>query len=320
MAAQAITRKSWIGGGVETTPGTVITAPKVYLPAKSTMKFKQDEDIPDEERASVDEVFDRIPTTRHGEADPKGKFYFDSSPLILLSWFGTDTATQPDATGAPTAWKHALSLTDVPKFISLYKSYHSVVYSMSYCATESWTLKYTAEKKVIEFESVVRGLFPVKYTGAPITPTFSTVKSIAGYKPTLTLGGTSTTDISELTIKGERKLTPWYGMGGSPDFVSMDVGGRKVEVDFTARFDTDTVFNRYLTNVDDSLLVDVAGPLIGGTTSHELNVNVPVIAYSDGEMDTGKDNVLVKMKAHARSTSSGLISAFIINTVNATGY
>lgn len=317
---QAITRKSWIGGGTETTPGTVITAPKVYIPCKSTMKFKQDEEWPDEERADLDEQHDRIPTTRHGEADPKGKFYFDSSPLFLRSFFGADAATQPDSVGAPTAWKHAFTLADLPYFISLYKSYNSLVYSMSYCATESWTLKYTAEKKVIEFDSVIKGLFPVKYTGAPITPTFSTVKAAAGYAPTLTLGGSSTTDISELTIKGERKLSPWYGIGGTADFVSMDTGGRKVEIDFTARFDSDTVFLRYINNQDDSLLIDLLGPTIASTTKYELNVSCPVIAYDDGEQDTGKDNVLVKMKAHARSTASGLISAFVVNTINATGY
>lgn len=312
---QAITRKSWCGIGTETTAGTALATPTLFVPCKSTVKFKQDEETPDEERDSVDETFDVIQTTRHGEADPKGNWYMDTSPEFLYLWFGGETLTQPDAGGAPTAWKHAFNLSDLPKTATFFKSYHNLVYYMAYSMVEKWTLKFSAEKKLLEFESSLKGLFPVKYTGAPITPTFSTVKSVGGYAPTLTLGGAATTDISELTIAGERKLSMWYAPSGSQDFVRIDVGGRKVTCDFTARFDTDTVFQRFLAGTDDALVLDVLGSLIGGTTHQELNMTLPVVHYDDMEQDTGKDNVLIKAKGVARSTASGLITAYAVNTI-----
>lgn len=312
---QAITRKSWCGMGTEATAGTALTTPTLFIPAKSTVKFKQDEEIPDEERATVDEQIDRIPTTRHGEADPKGNWYMDTSPEMLYLWFGGETLTQPDVANAPTAWKHAFTLNDVPKTGTFFKSYHSLVYYMAYSMVEKWTLKFTAEKKLLEFESSLKGLFPVKYTGSVITPTFSTVKSIGGYAPTLNLGGSATTDISDLTITGERKLSMWYAPNGSQDFVRIDVGGRKVSVDFTARFDTDAVFLRYLAGSDDVLSLDVMGPVIGGAVHQELSMGIPVVAYSDMEQDTGKNNVLIKAKGIARSTAAGLITAYVVNTI-----
>lgn len=301
---------------MEATAGTAQMTPTVFVPTKGTMKRKKDAEYPNEERGTVDEHYDRIPTTRHGEGDAKGNFYFDTSVYPLVAWFGSDTVTSPDSTNAPTAKKHALGLTDVPLSMTVFKSYHSVVHYAAYAMVEKWTMKWAAEKKLLEFDVTWKSLYPTKYAGAAITPTFTTTKSIPAYALAVTLGGSTTTDVNELTIEGDRKLSPFYALAGSQDFTRIDVGSRSLKVDMNARFDNDAEEENWANDVDRSLTVDVMGALIGGTTHQELNINVPTLSWDDAEIDTGKDNVMVKFKGTARALpGANLVNLFVVNTV-----
>jgi hypothetical protein len=315
----SISKKSYLGLGFEATPGTALTTPTVYHPCKSIMKGTKKREELKEERGTRDAVYGIVDTTREGQTDPKGSWYNDTSPYFLIAALGTVTSSQPDATNAPTIYKHIISLADQPRSLTLFKNYEAAVYVGAYGAVEKWSLKLASADKTLENDVTLKHLYPVKYTGATLTPTFTTLQAMPGYAPTISFNGVQTTDIDELGIEFDQKLTLWVPAAGVPDFSAIYYGERNVKVDFTARFDTDTLYQRFLNRSDDSLTFDVKGALIvnTGTTSYyqELNITIPVISYDSMEHDLGKDNILIKAKATGIATSSGLISAYVQNTV-----
>jgi Phage tail tube protein len=318
----ALSKKSFLGFGFESSSGTALAAPTVYHPCKSVMKgTKKREQIKDE-RGTRDAVYGIVDTLREGGTDPKGSWYNDTSPYLLIGALGEVSSAQPDATNVPTCYKHTISLADVPKTLTLFKNYDAALYVGAYAAIEKISLKFATDGKLLECDSTIKHLYPVKYVGSTLTPSFSTIQPFAGYMPKITLGGVQSLDIDELSIEFDQKLDLWVPPNGSPDFTTIYFGERNVKVDFTARFDTDALYNHFFnsTRTDDSLVFDVQGALIGSHLSNsyyqELNISIPVISYDSMEHDLSKTNVLIKAKATGVAGPSGLISAYVQNTVS----
>lgn len=320
----AISKKSWTGVGVEGTPGTNITTPTLYVPTKSTMKGQWHSEYLNEERGTRDANYDRVLTTREGSVDLKGPWYNDAHGYYLIGALGADTVTQPDATHVPTAYLHTIALADTPPVLGVFKSVDAAVYYAGYSAVEKISFKFDAKGKLLEFDTGLKSLYPIPATGGTFagsfTPTYSTVKPFAGYAPTITLSGGATTDIDEATISFEQKITMWYAANGNPDYTKIYFGERKAHVDFTARFDNTTNFDKWRLGNDDSFLIVFNGAAIGafgGTTYYQsLTLNLPKIGYDSMEHDLGKDNVLIKAKATARPQNGvALIAAAVQNTV-----
>lgn len=322
----AISKKSWVGVAVEATPGTPVIVPTKFIPCKSVLKGMRKTEYLNEERGTRDGNYGAVATTRDGSIDPQGPWYNDTWPYLLIAALGQDTVSQPDATHAPTVYKHTLGLADVPPVMTMMKSYDAAVYYGSYAAVEKFGLKYSADGKLLEGSCGMKCLFPVKYTGSAITPTFSSLLPFAGYAPTLTLNGVSTTDIDEVSIDFEQKLTEWYSIGGTPDFTKIYFGERTLKLDFTARFDVSTYYDsNWITNAQGAFGFDVQGALIAnsgpsGTPpntiyNQELNLQIPNINLDSVEHDLGKDNVLIKVKATCVVNGGAVITGFVQNTV-----
>ncbi|GHO45192.1 phage tail tube protein [Ktedonospora formicarum] len=319
---QSLSKRSYLGVGRESFPGTATSAPTVFHPTKSTMKGTKKREQLKEERGNRDGVYGIVDTTREGAIDPKGPFYVDTSPYFMLSAFGALATSQPDATNVPSLYKHDITLADQPPTLTLFKNYDAALYVGASAAVEKWTLKFASEGKTIEEDTSFKHLYPVKYAGVTLSPQFSDVQPFAGYAPTITLAGVQTLDIDDLTIEFDQKLTLWYPIGGSADFAAIYYGERNVKVEFTARFDTDTLYNHFFNDQrqDDSFVLNVKGKQLGshsGTNYYEeLNISVPVISYDSMEHDLSKDNVLIKAKSTAISNGTEpLISAYVQNLV-----
>jgi hypothetical protein len=315
----ALSKKSFMGVAREATPGTAMTAPTLYIPTKSTTKARRKTEYTDEERGDRNSNYDAIDTIRWGEWDSKGPWYGDTCAYLLLGAMGGDTITQPDSINAPTAYKHTLGLADTPPSLTLFKNYDAALYYHPYSIVEKFGLKFTSDGKLLEHSTSGKSIFPTKYTGSTLTPSFSTVKPFGGQSPTITLNSGSTNDIDELSLDFEQKITLWNPANGSKDFTTVYFGERKVTVSFTARFDSDTLYNEYLNTTLETLTIDFLGPIIGGSVHQELNLQVPVLYLDEADHDLGKDNVLIKIKAMALSQGSGsgdnYFKAFVVNTI-----
>lgn len=316
---QAISKRGFQGYALETGgQGVAVLTPTLYAPGKVEIKRMKGREYIQDDRNTVDADNDVIDLIRHGEWSKKGLWYNDTDPYFLLSSLGAPTTTQPDVPGAPTAYKHVFPLDDSPSTLTIMRSYHQTTYYLPMAHVEKWTLKYSVEKS-LEFDPAGKSIFPVKYTGAPLTPAYSTLKPIAGWAPVLSFGGVATTDVSEFELDFERKCQLWYPGGNSQDASRVDYGERKVKVKFTARFDTSAWMDAFDAGTDQALTLVWTGPLIGGTTAQTLSISIPVVGYDTMDIDDSKDSVLVKVNGTARSTNAGndKLSIFVINTVTA---
>jgi hypothetical protein len=324
----AISKKTFLGLALETTPGTAITTPVRYIPCKSTIKAERKPEYTDDDRNSRDANFTVTYGTRKGGVDVKGNWYNDACATLLYALMGGYAVSQPDATHVPTVYKHTFSMADVPPTYTLVKSYATETYYASYSALEKFSLKFSADK-TLEYDASFTTRFPLTTTQP--SPAFTTLQAFPGYAGTFTLTtlGASTTDIIDFDIAVEQKIDTWTPGSGTPDYVSLYFGERKVTGGFTARFDVNTLAANWRNTTDDSLTFDIQGALIANSGSsgtppntnynQELNISLPIISYDSFDWDESKVNVTVKVKFTARpkaDLSQPVMSAFVQNTVS----
>ena len=316
----AISKKSWLGVATEATPGTARTAPKVFHPCKSKFSNKTKYVYLDEERGTRDANYGRVPTVQHATGSITGPYYNDTSPYFLYGFMGADTPTQPNAGTDPTVWQHALACADIPPALDLFRSYDVKAYAFAYVVVDKVTFKWTADGKLLEMDSDVQSQYGT-VLATPPSPTYSTLLPFAGYVPTIQIAGSASSDIEEVTITLQQKVTLFYPANGQAQFATAYYGERKADFSFTARFDSDTpLYNHFFNGAGattDHLNFDFKGPLISGTYNEELVLDFPIVGWDEMDLDTSKDNVQIKGKGTAMpgSTANSLFTATITNTV-----
>jgi hypothetical protein len=195
------------------------------------------------------------------------------------------------------------------------KSFDAKTYSAPYSVVEKFTIKLSSAEKVIEMDTNGKALW-MQVQASPPTPTYSVAKPFAGYAPTISLSSGASTDIEDLEIDFTQKITLFNPASGSPDWVTAYYGEREMSFKYTARFDNDTLYQKFLTNQTDSLHFNVKGGVASTTFNYEFDLNMPNIVYDSMEHDLGKDNVLIKAAGKAIvAGGSSLASAYLINLI-----
>ena len=309
-----ISKKSWTGIAREATPGTAITTPTLYIPTKTTFKGAKKREYLNEERGDRNANYGVVDSIRQSSVDMKGPWYNDASTYLLIGAMGANSSAQPSSGTAPTVWKHSQTLADVPPSFTVMRSLDTKTYYIPYAVVEKFKLSFASEGKLLECDTTMLGLYAQPQVSPP-TPTYSSLLPFAGYLPTITLSSGVSTDIIDLDIEFDQKITLWYPASGSQDYVTAYFGERKCTVSFTARFDTTAIYDLWRANTNDSLVVDFLGPLIASTYHQELNISIPVISYDDVTHDLSKDNVMIKAKATALATTTQFMSTYVQNTI-----
>ncbi len=303
----SISKLGWVGVANETTPLTPATTPVLYIPTKGTFKNTKKRDYADEDRATRDEQNTVTDVTREASCTLKGAWYNDSFVYPLLSFMGLDT---PTGAGPYT---HALSLTNVPKSQTLFRSYDNKVYSFAGAMCKKLELDFAAGKVLGATADYISAFGTPMVT--PPTPTFTEVNPFATVLASVSLSGVTSTIIESAKITLEQDIQPFFGMSGVLDPSSMDPGKRKASIEFVARFVDTTLFAKFTSSpgVDDSMVFTV------GTTPNQLQLTFPIVGYDDMEFDTSKDVITLKVKATPRAgvSPNSLFSASIINSVAA---
>lgn len=266
----AISKKAWTGNAREVTPGTAITAPARFLPTKAVFKGGKKREYLNEERGDRNANYGVVDSVRQSSVEMKGPYYNDVSPTIFWAGMGLPATTQPDATNNPTVSKHTFQLQDVPPAYTIHRNLDAVAYYVPYSVLEKFSIHFTADGKLLEIDGHFLGLYAQPLVSPPV-PTYSTLLPFAGYAPTIKFSdNVVSNDVTDMQIEYDQKITLWYPANGTQDFVAVYYGERHIKVDFTARFDNTTIYDRWRNNVNDSLLLDIKGPVIGKTYSVAL--------------------------------------------------
>lgn len=266
----AISKKAWTGTAKEATPGTLVQPPTKFIPTKTVFKGGKKREFLNEERGDRNANYGVVDSVRQSSIEMKGPYYPDVSPIMLWAGMGLPSSAQPDSVNVPTIWKHTFQLQDIPPTYSISRNLDARAYTIAYSALDKWTLHFTADGKLLELDSTWLGMFAQIYASPPV-PSYSTVLPMAGYAPTIKfVDNVLSSDIADMQITFEQKLLLWYPANGSPDFVTVYFGERMFKVDITARFDNDTLYQRWRNNTVDSLTFDVLGAQIGKTITVTL--------------------------------------------------
>jgi hypothetical protein len=319
MTQYALSKKTVLGVAPEATPGTAASAISLYVPTKHTYKRMIKHQYITDDRGVLDENNDVVALVAEGNHSLKGEFYADTSPYFIYSALGQEAApTQPDAVNAPTAWLHTMTPIATPvngqlPTLTLFKSYQTDLYQMPYAVVEKFSFKLT-NTGTLQFDADA-----VSNQHATMVPTWSpsisTVHPMSGNAAVIKVNNANSLDVDDIEIDFEQKYTFWYS--GSQDYIAAYPGGRSVKFKFTARFDSDVIYNRFVSETLDSLEFIVNGVnlgTVGQPTYQSVDVTLPVIHYDTGEHDTSKDNITVKMAGVAIPSGAELIQVKTINT------
>ena len=255
----------WTGNARETVPGTAVLPPTRFIPAKTVFTGAKKRIWLNEERGDRNANYGVVDSVRQSTVSMKGPWYNDVCPTGLWAGIGLPTTSQPNAGAAPTVYQHTITWQDVPPTYTIHRSMDAAakVYYVPFGALEKFSLHFVADGQLLEFDHDYMGLFAQPYPSAP-SPTYSTLLPFAGYLPTIKLvDGAVNQDIIDMQIDYAQKLVLWYPANGTQDFVTVYFGERTVDISLTARFDNDTLYQRFRNNVLDSITFDVQGPLIG---------------------------------------------------------
>jgi hypothetical protein len=307
----SLSKKTVLAVATETTPGTAPATPTLYVPTKHTYKRMVKHQYISDDRGVRDDNNDVVQLVQEGNHSLKGEFYADTSPYFIYGALGATADTQPNVGSAPTAWQHIMTPADQPPTLCLYKSYQAEKYQMPFSVVEKFSFKLTNQGTLM-FDADCISNGHATYAGT-WTPVISTVHPFSGALATIKVNGSTSVDIDDIEIDFSQKFTFWYS--GSRDYIAAYPGGRDVKFKFTARFDTATIYDRYVSETLDSLEFSVQGLNLGGTVYQMVDVLLPVTHYDSGEHDTSKENVTVKMAGTAIPSGAELIQVTTVNTV-----
>ncbi|MCP2168133.1 phage tail tube protein [Goodfellowiella coeruleoviolacea] len=266
-----------LGVGEETTYGTAVTPSRFYEFRQESVSLSIERLASTALRAGARVLrSDRwAPGQRSVSGDITMEVGTEGYGLWLKHALGSVTSTQPDATNAPTVWRHVFTPGDLPPGLTVQigrPDTGGVVRPFTYsgCRVSSWTL----ECSVGEFltlqvsllgrdETTATALATAAYPAGSVPLTFVT--------GSLSLGGTETC-VRSVSIAGSNALAEdryCIGGGGLRD-VPVEQGLREITGTLEGEFKDLTAYNRFTNGEEAELVLTFQGPVISGTLRHEL--------------------------------------------------
>ena len=315
----------WVGIAKETTYGTAVSAPTVWIPVDSP-KYKanitplKDKNL----RGSMASTYQQQQGMRHDELQYKTYFYLDSIYPHFLAMMGNPDTVM--GTGDPYVHKTALyngsgtNSAQPPSYTLFWADGAGKVQQIPGAIISDLKVSLGADA-LSSLDITWVGL-----PGATITPptnTPSTVKPMPSWNSTITIGGVASAKYSsiELAFKRATEVIPTitgtqapFAIFGGP----VDVTGSFTGVFQNATSDTD--WTNFLINGQPAMVVQSAPP---GETSpaHFLQMQMSQVAYDAVEVSgTNKwQEVKTTLQAIANSTDalSGSFSPALVTMQSA---
>jgi hypothetical protein len=203
----------------------------------------------------------------------------------------------------------------------MFRSVDTATYIYAYTVVQKFKLTFQADGKMLESEADLMSQFGTKM-GSPPTPTYTSLQPFAGYTAVVQLGGVTSNDVTEVTLEFDQKIRLFHSCNGLATFDKAYFGDRSCKVSFQARFDNDTLFNKWFlghgTGTDiDHINIQFNGPLIASTYKQSLTVDIPQIGYDAMEHELSKENVEMKVTATGipGTALNSLFTATVQNTI-----
>jgi len=335
MAGPFLTANSYLGMVIETTEGTLPTSGTSYwLPVTTpqitpNQMFLRDEAL----RGSPTTVYDQVQGVRHDEFEFKTYLFADTFPVLFRSILGgTDTKT------GSGPYSHAIKVLNNPATGSQPPTYSILDFDGANYFTVTGA---QADTLGITFGADAAAEATVKYLGNPYTaytsaPTVFATQSLSvehlipAWNTTVTIGGTTYTNVSTGEISINRKTQPIFTLGTQAPY-NLFAGPIEVTGKFTFVINsTADVFSTGssaygLTRSPEAIVVTLTDPNDATSgTNHVVSFAMSAAQIHSIKRTRGKEYTELEVEftanANANDATTGYspIQSTVINNVSAT--
>lgn len=300
----------WVGIAKETTYGTAVATPSIWVPVdapkyKATITPLKDQNL----RGSMGATYQQQQGLRFDELEYKTYFYMDSVYSHFIALLGSaDTIT---GSGDPYLHKTALyngsgtNSAQPPSFTLFWADASGKVQQIPGAITSSVKVTLGAD---------ALATLDVKWTGLPattITPptnTPSSLKPMPSWNSVITLGGSASSAYSAIDLEFKRAVEIIPTITGTQSPFAVFGGPVSVTGSLTAVFQnatTDVNWTNYLANTQPALTVKVSPP---ADTTHFIQLQMSQVAYDISEVSGTNKWQEIKATVEALSNSTDTLS------------
>ena len=300
--------------GKQTSAGTLASAMTALPVTDWQTELKKEINQPKEHRYSQEEVQTVVQGNQVEAWSAKGEFYYDTTPLLMLSAFGAPTSVL--AGGATT---HTFKAQDLPPLLSLQWAVAGIQsYQSLDCVVDELGLKYQADGNgTIEWSA--KGMGMPETTISTPTPTYTTVRPFKSWMGAVTLGGSAYAKLVSMEIVWKRNRSPMRVVNGTvaPNrfLAGARVASLKAVLDFTST--TDYVAATTLATQAVVITFTDTATSIGASQNPALTLNLPNLVYTTHNLDFGGDTPLLAVNGLAKYDSASA-TAFFLSVKNLT--
>ena len=317
-----IGRESYLGVGMEDTPGTAVSAAK-YLPFTTcTLRGVQEPLVDEAARGIRERVGGSITGITRGEGDVEILVDVENAPYLIIPALGSVSS----AAGTGDSYVHTITrrTTNAPYTVTfvhydgvsirkfIYGTINTIELSISdglatLAASVLSKLPTTGTASKDITEETVMGFKDYKlYLG----DTYATLKAA------VEAGTATATDLTAFSLRINNNAEAHY-VSGDSNIDHVAVGQFEVEGDYTLFFE-DTVQQGYYQSLDKkALIIQMIGSEITGGDYEEIFVGLPKIHFSDRTMDTAIAGFVTEnpsFVAEYDKTESKSVEIIITNT------
>lgn len=307
------TARSYLGIAKEVTKGTPVT-PTDYIPVTSS-KLKPQDVIgellaSDMAQGSLVKNYAYVQGRSNSTYDFGGPVYPDTIGYVLGGILGSVATT-----GSTAPYTHVISLKNAssvgadaqPTAFTLTDFYAANVRAYPGIQFHDFSMKFTADG-LLDYDA--KGTGWLSSTASTPTPTFSSVLPTPVWLATVTIAGSTVSNVVDGNIDMMRPVTPIFGLADTKDPYQVFVGALETKGKIKFVMENDTELTRFLTNTQPAITFDWSQG--AGATATQISFTITKGAYTAAVIDRSKDfvEIEVDINAIANTTDAGSTAGY----------
>ena len=301
------TARSYLGIAKEVTKGTPV-APTDFIPVMANKMKPMDvigELYDQGARGSLVKDYAYIQGRSNSTYDFGGAVFADTFGYVLAGVLGS-VATS----GASAPYTHVISLLNAtstgadaqPIAYTLTDFYAANVRAYPGIQFHDMSLKFTADG-LLEYDA--KGTGWLSSSASTPTPSFSSVLPTPVWQATVSVGGTTISNVVDGSIDMTRDVTPIFGLANTRNPYQVFVGALETKGKLKFVMENNDQLTNYLTNVQPAIVITWAQG--AGSTATSISATITKGAYTAAAITRDKDfvEIDVDLNAMGNTTDAG---------------
>lgn len=302
------TARSYLGIAKEVTKGTPV-APTDFIPVTSSKLKPVDvigELLADNmAQGSLVKDYAYVQGRSNSTYDFGGPVYPDTIGYMLGGVLGSVTTT-----GSTAPYTHTISLKNAsstgadaqPTAFTLTDFYAANVRAYPGIQFSDFSMKFTSDG-LLEYDA--KGTGYLSQTASTPTPSFSSVLPTPVWYATVSIGGSTISNVVDGNIDMKRPVTPIFGLANTKDPYQVFLGALETTGKIKFVMENDTQLTNFLTNTQPAITLNWSQGT--GASATQIQFTLTKGAYTAAMIDRSKDfvEIEVDVRSIANTTDAG---------------